>query len=68
MKTRELSECTFKPNVCARSARIVEDLEGKMRDSQAERWENYDNIIQILPVPLESERTLLKHQQLCHMS
>ena len=45
MKTRELSECTFKPNVCARSSRIVEDLEGKMRDSQAERWENYDNII-----------------------
>ena len=39
LKTRELSECTFKPTVNARSARIVEDLEQKMRESQGERWE-----------------------------
>ena len=62
LKTRELSQCTFKPSVNPKSARIVGELEAKMRESQAERWGEgpFDErgVIEILPVPLESERTL----------
>ena len=66
LKTRELSQCTFKPTVNPKSARIVGELEAKMRESQAERWASEDRgVIEILPVPLESERTLAsRHEDL----
>ena len=54
-----MSHCTFKPLVNPKSARIVEDLEVKMRESQSERWDDsHMQVIRTIPVEMESERSM----------